>query len=197
MQNYMLFCEIYNSMSQEYYCNYLKVKNEKNDIYYFQSKLSNAIAAIVFQALAVESYINVFGVYNLGKKFNDHYERISTLSKLIIICRAITGKEFPEGKCQDGIKDLIKKRDKLVHYKTKSIDFKKEDNKAYIKFMKDHVTFVFDDIDEQIKLYMQLKQILKDLVGSPYDIFQQQCMDSFKEIPKTVVEMFYSTQKEE
>lgn len=121
-------CEYFYSMSRDQYDMYIKSRNDLNEVagysecfdvlshssakiqefnlLHFKTN-SAAIATIVFQALAVEAYINFYGVIKLGDNmFNSHYERISIADKIVILSKVATGRDFPKG---NNIFNLIKK----------------------------------------------------------------------------------------
>ena len=90
---YAMYCEMYAGMADSFYRQYLAAKEVYDDtphdsipiideaqnynrvLKIYNLMEVNAIAATVFQALAIEAYINLFGVYQLGEdKFYSEYE---------------------------------------------------------------------------------------------------------------------------
>ena len=199
-----MYCEMYAGMADSFYRQYLAAKEVYDDthhdsipiideaqnydrvlkIYNLNNLMEvNAIAATVFQALAIEAYINLFGVYQLGEeKFYSEYEPpkatkpknfryMNSLNKLKRICKDGLGKDYPEDSAVY-IEELFEKRDRLVHSKPKPCYLDKDklynyddpsDNYKDIEAFFDEINFVYKDIDEQMMLYKQLKENIRDL----------------------------------
>jgi len=117
-QEYVFQKEEVNTLNNQKPCwDYLSHTPEENQKYeYFSYRARrNAIASFVFQALAVESFINLYGSYKLGDKFNKEFERKPTLKKLYLLCKEVTKKEFPtEDSLYIDLEDLLNKRNELV-----------------------------------------------------------------------------------
>lgn len=81
--------------------------------------LKCAVQSIVFSAMCLEAFIYGYSVRNLGKSYTEsHIERLGIESKYIIVPRLITGKEIDKsGQAYEGLKRLIKDRNKIVHFK--------------------------------------------------------------------------------
>ena len=60
---YVPLCEQYNGLAQSFYKQYQEVQAQKGGELY---ALQAAICAVVFEAFAIESYVNFFGAYTLG-----------------------------------------------------------------------------------------------------------------------------------
>lgn len=131
----------------------------------FRFKQKAAIIAVVFQALAIEAYINYYGVVKIGKeKFDELFENknkgyASTKRKYRDIYKLIYKKSLPESeKAYQNMCNLFELRDKLVHSKTQKIDYKTGDLKKFnnsmyeLLFQKD-----FEDIDNIIETYEQIR----------------------------------------
>ena len=115
MDVYPMLCENYNGMSQSFYAQYKDaeryLKSMKCDDWDILSpatdetekyvtaqsmRLHSAIAAIVFQALAVEAFVNLYGAQKVGDEaFYSKYDfkGATTLSKLKAICKHGRGVE--------------------------------------------------------------------------------------------------------
>lgn len=85
----------------------------------------NALSCVLFQALAFESMMNHLGVRVVGaSKFKEHYEKLSSLNKLIVLYRIEVGEDFPKGeKLYKDIKNLTSLRNDLAHSKSKNFDY--------------------------------------------------------------------------
>ena len=98
-KSYFLTCEVYKQMSQDFYNNYKYFSNEKSKLYngkdwdyyehtnkendkflcYHQSKHRSAITSLIFQALAVEVYVNYYCYKCYGDEFFNNKQSIELL----------------------------------------------------------------------------------------------------------------------
>jgi hypothetical protein len=205
-------CEIFYNMSREQYTSYLDSRKkidelcegkkyfdvlshskEENTLFHslYHKSNSSAISSIVFQAFAVESYINFYGAKKLGKNtFNDHYERINIKDKIVIIPKVCTGRSFPKGeKVYELIKKLFTQRDKLVHHKGKGINFKECTEEAFVSIMHSNIEFVFDDIDELVNTYPMLIKTLATLEDKTVDLYSEQQIQLENEFALVLADM--------
>ncbi len=187
-------CENFSVMSKGFYQQYkeatvylrgLKCKTwdflihseEENRKYIeaFSLRLNAAFAAIVFQALAVEAFVNLYGAQKIGEeKFYTEYEikGATTESKLKEICKNYLRKKYPTSTKQyNRLNSLLKKRDRIVHSKPKEIDMHSESNNYYEMF--DQYEFVYKDIDDEMNSYETVKKVLQELEGSQYDLIEE------------------------
>jgi hypothetical protein len=213
MQFYSKSCELFNSASIENYNlylenreKYMKLSNnssswdsdahsETENLEYFKSWQTyylNAITALVFQSMAVESYINYYGLVKLGKEiFDDKYEKSSTFPKLFRICKQVTTKDFPkDSDLYANLVVLFKKRNKLVHSKADVFDFKDFTIEKFQKSTEENITFVFDNLESLIEVYPKLKKELATLDGSHIDIVQQENQKMKENIEYCITNMF-------
>jgi hypothetical protein len=160
--------------------------------YSWQTYYLNAITALVFQAMAVESYINYYGLVKLGKEiFNDKYEKTSTFPKLFKICKQVTTKDFPkDSDLYANLVDLFKKRNKLVHSKADVFDFKDFTIEKFQESNKEYIVFVFDNLESLIEVYPKLKKELATIDGSYIDIIQQDKQKTEEFIEYSIANMF-------
>lgn len=134
------------------------------------------IAAIVFQALAIEAYVNLLGVYVVGKeRFFSEYEPpknhrprgfrpLNTIDKLKKICKEEIGHPFPEEHIEK-IHQLFTTRDRLVHSKSKpysiikqEFDYSKpEKNYEDIFALAEEMSFFYDGLEKHMELYRLLQ----------------------------------------
>ncbi len=193
--DYYPLCETYANMSLSYYEQYreacssisskkmdrpwniLEHSSEENQEYItnWAIKLNTAITAIVFQALSVEAYINLYGVIKVGEdefyeKYESKKERLSTIEKLKKMCKDKLNKNYPtrEKKYNDLV-SLLKKRDRLVHVKPRA-DKSGVDMQMYYDHLRSEVGFVFNNIDDEMLTYHNLKANLAIVDGSGVDI---------------------------
>lgn len=211
MEMYSPYCEICNQSSKLFFeeysilkeeinlhnngissWDYLSHSQEENQKYDQTSHIArrNSIAAIVFQALAIESYLNLYGTYNLGDRFDRAFESKPTLVKLSLLCKEVTKKDFPKGDLYNNIGLLFKKRNSLVHYKAHSIDLKTSSDSEFEDYIYKHVAYAFSDIEKYIGLYDKLKKELKELEGVEYDIIEQQIINAQQELASAIIDMY-------
>jgi hypothetical protein len=205
-------CEIFYNMSREEYSTYVISRRkleelckgkkyfdvlshslEENTLFHnlAHKSYSSAIASIVFQAFAIEAYINFYGAKKLGKgAFNDHYERISIKDKIVIISRIATGRDFPKGeKVYELVRKLFTQRDKLVHHKGKGINFKECTEESFQSVMHGNLEFVFDDIDVLVNTYPMFIKTLAALEDKAVDLYAEQQAQLENEFAMTLVDM--------
>ena len=88
-----------------------------------------AIIIVIFCALAVEAYINHYGIARLSKNyFSTYLDKLDLFAKWIIVPRIVTGKQLDPG--SNSLQDLgwlIRLRNRLVHYKSKKIELEDDE----------------------------------------------------------------------
>lgn len=137
--------------------------------------LHAAIASIVFEAFAIESYVNFWGAYRLGdESYYSNYEstnkKKSTLEKMKQICKDEFKSPYPTGGTHYAhLKALLKKRDRLAHNKSTGYlvscqngQYVDEFDNAYKEY-----AFIFESLDEDMKLYKEVKNNLAKCSGKP------------------------------
>jgi len=157
---------------------------------YYHKIYSSAISTIVFQAFAVEAYINFYGTKKLGKGvFHEHYDRINIKDKIIIVSRIATGKDFPKGeKVYELVKKLFSQRDKLVHHKGHGINFKECTQESFQNTMYGNIEFVLNDIDNLVNTYPMFINTLAALEGKQLDLYTEQQTELVNELQMTIVD---------
>lgn len=90
---------------------------------YANQKETHRMAFIVFQAMAVEAFLNEYIYFRCGKLYFESIDKLSLIDKLMVACKMITGKDFQKN-CHAFtlLKKMIRHRNNLVHYKVKEID---------------------------------------------------------------------------
>jgi len=80
----------------------------------------SCLIAIVFSALAVESYIYDYAARNLTDSFvKAHLDKLDVVSKWVVITRLVTRKDFPKDEnAYQLLRKLIRNRNHVVHYKS-------------------------------------------------------------------------------
>ena len=213
MESYTLYCNLCSDIAKNFYNELIANKEllkklsgyesswdllshseEENETYkyYWAIIRRNTISIVVFEALAIESYINLYGYYNLKEKFNKDYEYRPTLKKLCDLCEDVTKKKFPKGEklyCQ--LTNLFKKRDDLVHFKSESIIIKGSSEEEFNSFISKHIGSTTDiELDQYIILYDDLRNKLKELEGCELDVVDKQKKDTLDSILSNIADMF-------
>ncbi|MDD5018387.1 MAG: hypothetical protein PHO15_09840, partial [Eubacteriales bacterium] len=136
-------------------------------------------------------YLNLYGIYHLGDKFDKKYEWKSILKKLRQLCKDVAKKDYPiNDDLYKDIKLLFDKRDSLVHHKAHSINLKTSSIDEFDDFINKNLHYAFSDIEKSIGLYDRLKTKLKELEGIEFDVIEQQNKEAKKEFHKAVMSMF-------
>ena len=80
-------------------------------------------AAVVFSAMAVEGFLNYYGVKRLGNDFyRDNYERLNTHQKLSALVATCTGHLLPKhAELVRVLRRLTERRNALVHPKAREV----------------------------------------------------------------------------
>jgi hypothetical protein len=90
----------------------------------FEEAYLLANAAVVFAAMAVESFTNFYGVVRLGEEFySRNYERMGVVPKLAAVLATCTGKLLTDdSEITRVVRRLSERRNALVHPKTREAD---------------------------------------------------------------------------
>ncbi|MBN3563310.1 hypothetical protein [Aliamphritea spongicola] len=134
-QNYFCLCL---SQIKEYesICEYIEELNAKqvseNEIHIVEMNLAvqyerrerAMLAPIVFAAMCIEAFVYDYGASHLGDAYIKKYlDKLDITSKLVVVTDLVTGEKFPtEGQAFEGLKNLVKSRNSLVHFKSKKFD---------------------------------------------------------------------------
>jgi len=83
----------------------------------------SAMVSVIFSALTLEAFINNYAIEHFSKSYlENHLDKLSAVSKWIVIPKLKTGDEVnTDGQPYEKLKKLFKLRDKLVHYKTRTM----------------------------------------------------------------------------
>lgn len=189
-----MLCENYNGMSKCFFQqykdaeSYLKSLNcgfwdlldhtqDENEKYFeaLSLRYHSALAAIVFQALAVEAFVNLYGAQQIGEDtYYAEYEKkgATTESKIKKICTEHLKSRYPTSdKSYARLMSLLIKRNDIVHTKPRSVTIDGSPI-AYDEFMS-QTEYIFKDIDEEMQSYDILKCNLMKLEGKEKDIIQE------------------------
>lgn len=225
---YNQVCNKYAALAQKSYEDYLEAKRNytafewpkdslsapiSDTLILFQYRgqmLSHALSAVVFQALAIEAYVNLFGVSELGnERFFTELEPsrdqkpkgfnwFSTENKLREICRwSDNCTEYPEHHIQ-AIKAFFDKRNKLVHVKprahnlvVKEYNYEKpeENYREYID-MYEELSFVDENLDQEMQLYAQLQENIRVARGATHELTTEQTIEIFNALGDAIQDVF-------
>ena len=197
MDFFPVICENYNQMSRNFYEQYLEAteylsslgcKNwdllshtaEENEYYItaMSQRFHSALAAVVFQALAVEAYVNLYGVMKIGETtYYQNYEsqtvRKSTKDKIKKICEDTLGKSYPTNtKDYSRLCELLADRDRIVHTKPHSVKIEETTVIPQYSELMEQYDFIFKNLSEKMQSYSNLKRTLSKLDGSAEDCVQ-------------------------
>ena len=211
-KTFPMLCETYNKISQQAYeeytesiiylkslgCAYwdfLEHTEEENAKYMsaMQDRERSALTAIVFQALAIESFVNLLGVQGIGEEvYYSEYETkgSTTLEKLKKICKEFLKKPYPTNdKDYSMLTSLLKKRDLIVHTKPRTVSIDGEAI-SYEEFMS-QTEYIHKNICEEIKSYENLKRKLAMLEGKEIDLIQENYQELIKCLSDNIIEMIF------
>lgn len=158
----------------------LSHSQEENNRFHYYEQIQRQVMmiCIVFQAFAIEAYVNLIAVnlYEENEFFGTKFEKESTIEKAKIIFRDKFNDRFSS---HTDIYNLVKKtfalRNGLAHFKSKKIDLlsMQED----LEFYNPHEFYYdyYEKIDEIVTAYPKFKTLVDGLVG--HDIFEKQMKD--------------------
>jgi len=202
--------ESYNDISISHYETFKKMDselfklNEGNKSYDFLSHVisenehytyiyglfqQSLMISIVFQAFAVEAFVNFVAV-NLYEQdeFFGKFDMMNTEKKIRKIFSEKLNSDFSKFEETEAlIKILFELRDRLVHYKSKRINLETlhDSVNEYDPF--EFMEVLYNNIDKVICAYKKMKELLFDLNG--FDILTKQSNDLNNEIRKCFEEV--------
>ena len=202
MNCYLPLCEQYASMAKSFYFQYQE-SAESYDSFASIAMEQTAICAVIFQALAVESYVNLFGSVVLSDDvFRCRYEsetdkrhRVNTIDKIRKICNEELHSPYPtSGEHFRTLKGLLDKRNRLVHPKSKPHAIEKcpfnyqklEDSYSdYIQAFDEEIGFIYNNLEAEMQIYSDLKRNLARCNGGT-EVIESLRNNLEKEIEKTI-----------
>lgn len=215
-----MLSENYDKMSQGFFDQYTEATNylkslgctywnipdhtKEENAQYFKAmsmRFHSALAAIVFQALAIEAYVNYYGVHRVGEKvFYQSYEskvsRKSTKDKLKLICKEILKKPYPTDCVEySRLVELLKDRDRIVHTKPRAIPL--DGNEVFPNYeqIMGQYNFIYDHIEDKMKSYSILKKNLAKLDGSNEDLIERN-LTQYLEATQNAIEIMFTFNRE-
>ena len=101
-----------------------KSVNHEKIIVTANSVHKNSTVSVVFSVMAIEAFINEYGITQFSKKFfKTHLDNLSLISKLILIPRLANKRQLDtDGQIYEDAKWLIDLRNSLVHFRISKRD---------------------------------------------------------------------------
>jgi len=167
--------------------------NEENGKYFYYEQIQRQamMICIVFQAFAIEAFVNLVAVdlYEEDEFFGTKFEKEGTIEKIKIIFKDKLNDRFS---MHIDIFNLVKKtfalRNGLAHFKSKKIDLlaMQENPDIYnpYSFIMEH----YEKIDEVVTAYPKFKALVNGLIG--HDVIEKQMSDLQDMIKFNINEMF-------
>lgn len=210
---------LYAEMAGTFYENYLRFEQACQDLpqsfdvesdpetinktcYYLNGKRKNAVAATVFQALAIEAYINLLGMYSMGEEeYYRRFEKKPPTEKLKKICNFI-GRSYPKDHLSQIRAFFDDKRNPLAHEKPRffPVEVKPFDvmhpEKSYEDieefFREDN--YLYSNIGAEKNLYRELQDHVKTVRNAEKELIEEiqekQLNDCLKEMAQAIGAMF-------
>ena len=223
VNTYLPLCEQYNSLAQSFYQQHLDMKDKIAQLGKSADLLENpslantqnmltigmlqtAISAVIFEAFAIESYVNFFGAYILGDsayystyESGEYRKRYSTIEKIKMMCKVEFKTSYPTGgKHFAVLKGLFTKRDKLAHNKPKGHEISTKSGSNFYDYDEaiTEISFIYEELEQEMALYDAVKE---NLTASSK---QQEPIASFQEnvataIAKSFVQMVQGAKRSE
>lgn len=135
----------------------------------------NCIGAIVFEVMAIESYVNLMGAYLTDEEA--YYEQCKELPirKKIEYVASRLNKKFPEG-LKWRIQRLFNKRNDLVHQKPQAFTFDIEaEDRNVLRKRRDKLLkeISYDLQEKEMSLYEELKSAVKTMRQSKHELLDE------------------------
>jgi len=171
-------------------------QEDNNRFFYFEQIQRQAMMiCIVFQAFAIEAYVNLIAV-NLYEEneFFGKFEEMGTLKKINKIFSEKLKSDFKKDKDIYNLVDItFDLRDKLAHFKSKKIDLHamQEDPDIYNPY--EFYTDFYEKIDNIVNTYPKFKVLVDGLVG--HDVIDKQMNDIEEMLKFNIQEIIRKTFK--
>jgi len=132
--------------------------NDMNIAEAYAQRERSVVIPIVFAAMCLEAFIFDYGASNRSNSFvKDHIDKLEVPSKLLVLTELITGKPFPkDSQAYEKLKQLVKDRNKLIHFKSKGIPIGELDkvtawHDEMNKYLKDAMYNAYETVTEVMK----------------------------------------------
>jgi hypothetical protein len=119
----------------------------------------HSASTVVFGAMCLEAFIYDYAAHNISDRYTKKYlDKLDLVSKWVVIPKLVTGKEFPrQSQAFRLLKQLVKARNDLVHYKSRALPTKKEEWGKAIEEMEK------EDEANTVNAYQAVKEVLTEL----------------------------------
>ena len=206
MENmYFTLCEDFENMAQEHYRVYCEAKQEYDQSIHSNVSSSNilpakkmlwaACSAVVFEAIAIEAYVNLLGSYLMGDRYieQDRCKKQPTLDKLRMLCKDEIKKLYPANHMYEIMRNLFIKRDRIVHTKPCPHTFEikpfnytdiESNYSDYISAFSKEIGFLYEGLKEQMQSYSVLVQNINALLG-------KNMLEEIRDAPKNNMESMF------
>lgn len=155
----------------------------------WRQQYQSLIVSIVFQAFAVEAFVNFVGesLYDEGYFFGK-FEKMKTSCKINKIFSEKLNSDFSKfGDVKESVDKVFHLRDDLAHFKTTRINI--EDLKQSPEKLNPigYVDELYESIEMVKSAYPSFKKIINTLLG--YDILDRQKQDNEKKVLETITDV--------
>lgn len=108
--------------------------------------IQQSLITIVFSAMTIEAFFNDYAATMIGDDaFYENFDHLSVISKFVFISKFILNKDIDKSKVYySRLKSLIRKRDSIVHSKSKNFF----EDKSYLEYKRARETLQRDTIPE-------------------------------------------------
>lgn len=163
--------------------NFNKACEIKNNSMYEEAEIESilpdfTIPCIVFGALYLEAFINDYAFRKLDRKLFEYVDKLDLVGKWLVVPELAVGKKFPkEQHVFELLKNIVKNRNRLVHFKTDSFDYVHPFDKAkkveerYIKEFPEFLEDKKDAFDDKGKLLPEKPAYLEQ--------YQQEALEAY------------------
>lgn len=179
--DYLKAKELYASAANDTCYDMTVDANKYAKMYYLLSIMDEAaVIAVVFHAFAVESYINLAGMYIIGEEeYYAKHEKKSIKSKIELI-EEKSNKKFSEHFLKT-LFALFDKRNKLAHQKPKSFSISIEDynyenlseNYKDISKIFAEESFAYNNIESDMSVYPATKKEIMTMRNSQIELIEE------------------------
>ena len=201
-------CEVYNEISLSFYERFKVSDNEinlltdgnktfdvlshtKEEVAKYNSLYKDMneflYCSIIFQAFAIEAYVNFIGVNKLDEKeFFEKHERKNTIAKLrLILNRAYNQNLDIRKEILTDINKLFDFRDHLVHFKSKRVELSIAAMENYNPY--EFLAELYSEVDVLILTFNKLRTLVNSFEGR--DLIDCQAILLLSEMERNIKEM--------
>ena len=172
-------------------------QEENNRFFYYEQIQRQAMMiCIVFQAFAIEAYVNLIAVnlYEENEFFGTKFEEKSTLGKINKIFSEKLRNDFKKhAEVYNHVDLTFDLRNKLAHFKSKKIDLMAMYDNPDIYNPYEFYYDFYEKIDDVVNSYPKFKVLVDGLVG--HDVIDKQMSDIEEMLKFNIQEIIRKTFK--